>query len=302
MGRAVAVALLFVSTAIWGLSFVFQKGAMEHMGPLTFAGARYLIGATLVLPLGLLEYRRAVAAGTVVTGRQWLRIGALCLAFFLGAWLQQAGLGSTTVTNGGFISALYVIFTPIAAYVLFRAKPHPVVLVGAPLAMLGIYLLTGARLDHFVTGDLQILLCAVCWGVQVAVLGRLVVETRMPVFLSTIAFLATGVLSSAGAAVIEAPQLDAVLAGWVPILYAAIGSTAIAFTLQAVAQRHVPPSNTAIIMSSEAVFAGLFGAWLLQERLPAPGYAGAGLILLAIVMVELVPRLAVRRARVEPAE
>lgn len=295
MHRSVAVGLLLICTAIWGLAFVFQKSAMQHMQPLTFAGARYLLGACLVLPLAIWEYRRVTATGLRITQGQWVRIAILSLAFFLGVWLQQIALLTTSVTNGGFITSLYVIFTPIVTFIIARTRPHPIIYFGAPLALFGIYLLTGARLDQLALGDLQLFLCAICWGVQVSMLGELVRETRMPVFVSTINFYATAILSLAGAFLVETPNLTGISAGWLPILYSGIGSTAIAFTLQAIGQRYVPPANTAIIMSSEALFAALFGAWLLNERLPPIGYAGAAIIFVAIVVVEFVPALRGRR-------
>jgi drug/metabolite transporter (DMT)-like permease len=291
MHRSVAVGLLLICTAIWGLAFVFQKNAMQHMEPLTFAGARYLLGACLVLPLAIWEYQRVTASGLIITRNQWIRIAVLSLAFFLGVWLQQVALLTTSVTNGGFITSLYVIFTPVVAFLISRTRPHPIIYVGAPLALFGIYLLTGARLDQLALGDLQLFLCAICWGVQVAMLGDLVRETRMPIFVSTINFFATALLSLAGAFVVETPNVEGIAGAWIPIVYSGVGSTAIAFTLQAISQRHVPPANTAIIMSSEALFAAVFGAWLLSERLPLVGYAGAAIIFVAIVLVEIVPAL-----------
>ena len=123
MTRPVAVGLLLLCTALWGLAFVFQKGAMDHMEPLTFAGVRYVLGAFLVLPLAIWEYRRRVAEGIVITPGQWQRIAWLSVAFFLGVWLQQVALLTTSVTNGGFITSLYVIFTPIGWIRRWREDP-----------------------------------------------------------------------------------------------------------------------------------------------------------------------------------
>jgi drug/metabolite transporter (DMT)-like permease len=295
MSRPIAVLLLVICTALWGFAFVFQKGAMDHMEPLTFAGVRYVLGAFLVLPLAIVEYRRQTAKGVVISRGQWIRIGVLSLAFFLGVWLQQAALVTTTVTNGGFITSLYVIFTPIVTYLTIRVKPHPIVYLGAPLALIGIYMLTGARLDHFTIGDTQLLLCAICWGVQVSMLGALVKETGMPVFVSTINFFATAILSLIGAFALETPEIGGMIDGWIPILYSGVCSTAIAFTFQAIGQQYVPPANAAIILSAESLFAALGGALILHERLPPIGYAGAAVIFIAIVTVELVPALRGRR-------
>ena len=295
MNRPIAVALLVLCTALWGLALVFQKGAMQHMQPLTFAGVRYVLGSLLVLPLAIWEFRRRTAAGIVITREQWVRIGILSVAFFLGVWLQQVALLTTSVTNGGFITSLYVIFTPVVTYLTLRTRPHPVVYIGAPLALFGIYLLTGARFDGFTPGDVQLLLCAVCWGVQVSMLGALVRETGMPIFVSTVNFLATALLASGLAFVFETPSVSGMIDGWIPILYSGVCSTAIAFTLQAIGQQYVPPANAAIILSAESLFAALGGAVLLGERLPPVGYIGAAVIFATIVLVELVPALSGRR-------
>ena len=291
MNRPIAVGLLVLCTALWGLAFVFQKGAMDHMQPLTFAGVRYWLGAFLVLPLAIWEYRRRTAAGVVITAGQWVRIGVLSLAFFLGVWLQQAALVTTSVTNGGFITALYVIFTPLVTYVMLRTRPHPIIYLGAPMALVGIYLLTGARLDAFTIGDVQLLACALCWGIQVSMLGALVRETEMPIFVSTINFFATAFLATVLAFGVETPSVGGMLDGWIPILYSGVCSTAIAFTLQAIGQQYVPPANAAIVLSAESLFAALGGAVLLGERLPPLGYLGAAVILVTIIVVELVPAL-----------
>src|SRR5690606_29351504 len=159
----------------------------------------------------------------------------------------------------------------------------------------GIYLLTGADLRSFVIGDLQLLLCAVCWGIQVAMLGELVRQTGMPIFVSTINFWATAILALGGAFVLETPTWSGIAGGGMAIGYSGGCSTAIAFSLQAIGQRYVPPANAAIVLSSEALFAAAFGAWLLHERLPPLGYLGAAIIFVAIVTVELVPALRKRR-------
>src|SRR5690606_32752245 len=135
MSRSVATLLLLICTMFWGFAFVAQKSAMDSMGPLSFAGVRYLIGGLLVLPLGIMEFRRR---GIAITRTHWLFILAMSTVFFLGSWLQQAGLGTTTATNGGFLTGLYVFFVPLLGYVLFRTQPHPIILVGVPMALIGI--------------------------------------------------------------------------------------------------------------------------------------------------------------------
>jgi len=288
LNRRSATLLLLLATLLWGLAFVAQKNAMAHMGPLTFIGARYLLGGLAVLPLALHEYRRRARP---LKRRQWGWIGFLSLNFLLGSWAQQAGLQFTTITNGGFLTGLYVIFVPLILLVVFRTRPHPVVWLCAPMALAGIYFLNGGTLDAFNNGDALVVLSALFWALHVLLLGFLSRETGLPVFLSAMSFLIAGLVAGAGSLAAEGPQLSALSAGWIEIAYAGLISTAVAFTLQAVGQVHVPPANAAIILSGEALFAALGGAALLGERLPPIGYLGAGLIFAAMVIVETIPLL-----------
>lgn len=295
MSRPLAVLLLLIATAIWGLAFVAQKAAMEHMGPLTFSGTRFLLGGIALLPFAIIELRRKAVVPSQITPRLWLQIAVLCVAFLLGSVLQQYGLAHTSVTNAGFLTALYVLFVPLIAFVFFRIRPHPIIYLGVPLALVGIFYLNGGRLESFNIGDLLMVVSAMFWGGHVFMLGLLSRQTGLPVALSAITCLGVGIVCIAFAYGLEAPDLSGIAAGWVQILYVGLMSTALAFTLQAIGQQHVPSSNAAIILSAESLFAALGGALLLGERLPLIGYAGAALIFVAIIVVETVPAMLQRR-------
>lgn len=296
MSRPVAVLLLLLATAIWGFAFVAQKSAMAHMGALTFAGARFLIGGIALLPFAALELGRKRAHLARITARLWLLIGVLCVVFLGASLIQQYGIIHTSVTNSGFLTALYVLFVPLIAWLAIRVRPHPVIYLGAPLALIGIFYLNGGRLESFNVGDALVVVSALFWGGHVFMVGLLSRETGLPVSLSAASFLAVGIACIGAAFVFETPDLAAVAAGWLELLYVGIMSTAVAYTLQAIAQQHVPASNAAIVLSAESLFAALGGALLLGERLTAIGYAGAALIFCAIIVVEAVPALQQRRA------
>lgn len=289
MPRPLASLLLLLTALIWGLAFVAQKRAMEAMGPLTFNALRYLIGGVLVLPVGLAERRRA---GGGPARKHWPMLLGLGFVFFMGAWLQQAGLGITTATNGGFLTALYVLFTPLIGLIALGYRPHPVVWAAIPAALIGIFLLNGGQLDRMNAGDALVLVSAVFWALQVAMLGPVVRATGLPVFVSAVGFLFVGLVSLAFMPFFETVDPGAILAGWPEIAYAGVLATGLAFSLQAIGQRYVPPPNAAIVLSGESLFAALGGALFLGERLPLPGYVGALMIFAAIVAVEAVPALA----------
>lgn len=300
MSRPVAALVLLMITMFWGLAFVAQKFAMGAIGPLTFTGARYLLGGLVILPLALWEYRRKPAAPghPRITARQWRFVLLLSAVFFCGSYLQQVGLTVTTVTNGGFLTGLYVLFVPLIAFIAIRQKPHPVIFLGVPLALVGLYFLNGGGLDGFNAGDWLVIASAVFWGGHVLLLGHFARETGLPIFISAVSFLFAGAVAMLLAFAFEVPRLDTMAQVWVPILYSGLISTALAFTLQAIAQQYVPPANAAIVLSAESLFAALGGALVLGERLPPIGYAGAGLMFCAIVLVEALP--AWRHARQPP--
>ncbi len=292
LNRTNASFLLVGATILWGFAFVAQKNAMNFMAPFTFIGARYLLGGLAILPFAIREYNRRKAP---LTPRTWALIAFLSANFLIGSWLQQTGLLITTVTNGGFLTGFYVFFVPLILLFVFRTKPHFIIWICAPMALLGLFFLNGATLDQINSGDLIIIVSAIFWALHVLLVGLVAKETGLPIFVSCVSFLSAGALSEVASFIFEEPTFSAISAGWIEIVYAGIFSTAIAFTLQAIAQVHVPPANAAIILSGEALFAALGGAIIMGDRLPAIGYLGAAIIFSAIVLVETVPVLVARR-------
>lgn len=293
MTRIQANLLLLTSGAIWGMGFVAQSTAMASIGPWQFIGLRFAIATLVMLPLSLREARRAEAALTAADWRGFILTG---LFFFAGMGAQQLGLLTTSVTNSGFLTGLYVVFTPFLAIALFRQWPHPVIWPAAALAMTGIWYLSGGRLDGLTPGDWLTVLCALLWAMQVTLTGRFVASSGRPVSLAVTQFALTAVLALALSLATEAWSPASILVAAPEILYAGIFSGGIAFTIQAVAQRHTTAPQAAIFLSSEAVFAALFGALFLGERLGMQGYLGCALMLAAMLAVEVVPALKARRA------
>lgn len=300
MNRATANGLLLITGAIWGIGFVAQSTAMEAIGPVFFTGLRFLTAAAAVAPLALWEARRAHGAGRpALSPAQWRNFSLLGAILFASLAAQQIGLLTTTVTNSGFLTGTYVVLVPIIAVVLLREFPHPVVWPAAAMTLAGILLLAGGRLDQLTEGDLWTLACAVLWAFHVIALGRFVRGAPRPFTLAFTQFLVCGLIGVALAPVFEPVSLGMAAAAAPEIAFAGIVSGGIAFTIQAVAQRHTSAPQAAIFMSTEAPFAALFGALLLAERIPAVGLLGCVLIFVAILAVELVPML--RRAPVASA-
>src|SRR4051812_16169277 len=111
MSRIKADLLLLLVALVWGAAFVAQKDSYANIGPYTFVAARFFISMVLVLPLAVREYRRTRPQKEFAGNKR--DISLLCGAFCAGVILQQAGIGSTSVTNAGFLTGLYVIFVPV---------------------------------------------------------------------------------------------------------------------------------------------------------------------------------------------
>ena len=174
----------------------------------------------------------------------------------------------------------------VLASAFFRKRPVWIVWPSSAIALLGVWLLNGAQIEAFVVGDWMVLASAFFFALHVTLIGLVVSRTRRPILMSAIqyAFLAICGLSVAGVA--EGFTLDDILRNLGPIAYAGIVSGGVAYTLQAIAQQHSPPSDAAIILSGEALFAALAGYLILEEMLDPLGVVGCVLIMCAILAVE----------------
>ncbi len=283
MTRLRADLLLVASAAVWGLAFVYQKTAMDHVGPLTFIACRGLVAAAALWPLAAMEAKRTAPGDRALLWRISTYAG---IAFLVAAVLQQTGIVTASVTNSGFLTALYVVFVPFIAWAWHRKAPGAVVWPAVVLSFTGTWLLGGGSLSGLGTGDLLVAASAVFWAAHVVILG---VSGRLarPVTLTALQFLFVGGLALAAAIVLERPSLAGVTAVWKEIAFVGLLSSALTFTLLAVALRHTPPSEAAVLVSLETVFAALAGALLLGDRLPLIGWIGAGMIFTATLVVQL---------------
>jgi drug/metabolite transporter (DMT)-like permease len=295
-------ALMLLAAVLWGAAFVAQRAAMRHMGPMTFNGVRFALGALALLPvIAFFRRRRAVRQtdGSTPVGSLRLHIVggvAAGLVLLLAATLQQAGIVYTTAGKAGFITGLYMPLVPILGLFLGQRTSFAT-WTGATLAVVGLYFLSITGPMQINRGDGLVMLCAVVWAVQVLLIGILAPKTD-PLLLGLVQFSVVAVGSLIGAGWAETITMDALRAGAVPIAYGGLVSVGIAFTLQLVGQRTSPPAHAALLLSLETVFAGLTGYWILGERFGGRELAGAALMLVGMLLSQL-PRLAVRERAVD---
>ena len=294
MTRLRADLLLLVAAALWGIAFYFQKEAMAHVGVFTFIAARCALAVLALSPLALIEHGRASSPlqPAAIRTAAW---GAL--AFLLAAGLQQEAITTATVTNTGFLTALYVVFTPLVAWVVTRRAPAPLVWPAIALSFLGIWLLGGGTLGGLSPGDQLAALCAVFWAVHVVVTG-LASRFDRPFGYTCLQFAFVALAAGLVAAAFETPTLAGLKNAAADILYVGLVATALTFTILVIALRHTTAAEAMVLLAAESLFSAAAGAAFLGERLSLVSWTGAGLIVAAVLLVQVAARF---KTRASPA-
>jgi drug/metabolite transporter (DMT)-like permease len=290
-----ADALLMLTAIIWGAAFVAQRLGMEHIGPFTFNGIRFALGALALQPLiwrmQATRAREGGAGGQGLDSARLVRYGLLAgCVLFAGAALQQVGIVYTTAGKAGFITGLYVVMVPLFGLFL-RQRAGAGTWLGALAAAVGLYLLSVNEDFTIAYGDVLELIGAVFWAGHVLLIGRLSpgMDATDAVKLASAQFAVCSLLSLGVAVATEPMVLAGISAAAVPILYGGLMSVGVAYTLQVVAQRDANPAHAAIILSMEAVFAAVAGYFVLGEVLAVRALIGCALMLGGMLVSQLRP-------------
>ena len=301
-----------------------QRSGMQYVGPFAYNGIRFFLASLSLLPLIAWRNSRAnEKKNGAGNGRAYKKtllfssfLAGTCL--FFGVTLQQIGIMFTTAGNAGFITGLYVVFTPIFGIFLGR-KTGKATWVGAALTLTGLYFLSSSgRGDSINPGDIVVAIGAVFWASHVLLIDRLVQKTD-PIALSSGQFAFVSLYALAAAFLAEPflsrwlgtqefSILSSGFTGWksfpallggladgtvpcslvsnalIPILYGGLASVGIGYTLQVVAQQDAPPAHATIILCLEGCFAALGGILFLHEPMRARILLGFSLMLAGMLI------------------
>lgn len=272
-----ALLALVAVTAVWGVTFVQVKDAVELYPLFGFLALRFAI-ASIVLAVPAANRLRSL-------GRSgWVAGSALGLLLALGYALQTAGLERTTVSSAGFITGLYVVFTPLLALLLFRTRVGGAVWIGVALAVVGLTMLSGVGAGDPL-GDLLVLLGSAAYSVQIVLMERFAPRYDPVAFTQAelLAAFAGFAVVAVGLGQVEVPHGWTV---WGALLVTGIFASALAFLVQTWAQQRTSATRTALAFALEPVWAGIFGFWLAGDRLGAIGWGGCAVIMAGIVVAE----------------
>jgi len=277
---ALAMAGLVAVTAIWGSTFFLIKDLVARMAVADFLAVRFAVAALVMLLLFQRPLRR-------LSRREWGQGVLLGVIYGIGQLLQTAGLAHTSASISGFVTGMYVVFTPLLGTLLLRQRLPPVTWLAVLLAVGGLALLAlhGLSIGY---GVWITLVSALLYGLHIVGLG-LWSRPGSAFALSTVQVLVIAVVCLC-ATLPQGPSLPPDRAAWLAVSYMALAAGAGAMLMQTWAQAHLSATRAAIVMTLEPVFAAGFAVGFGGEALGWRMLVGGALVLAAMYLVELAPR------------
>jgi drug/metabolite transporter (DMT)-like permease len=276
--------LLLAVTAVWGWTFTVVKDAVSGYGVVAFLALRFAVGSCFVGAFAC----RGMSRRTLLAGAP---IGVVLAVAYL---FQTFGLRHTSATNCGLITGLFAVFAPIINRLVFGVRTPPVFWAAVGVSLLGLALLTGIDSAAFRVGDLLTLACAACFGLHIALLDRHAKHYDAAA-LTWVQLTTATVVFYLGWPLVD-PWVWPNRAVWFALLITGVVATAVGFGVQTLVQQRLSAVRTAVIIVMEPLFAAIFGYLLAGDRLTPVQQCGAGLMVAALFLAEVLPAWAKRRA------
>ena len=262
----------------WGAAFVLMKDAIEKQPYMDFLAVRFSLAAVAMFVLRP-KISSRFEKGDIKIG---LALGVI-LAF--GYITQTIGLELTTAATSGFLTGLYVIFTPVLAWLIYRNKVSKKLALAALLSAIGLAVFSGAATSlEFQIGQLWLVACAILYGLHILLLGKF--GHGRNAYRFAMVQIGAVALVCWGFALTDGYQPPPTSVVWVAIIFTAVLSTAAAFWIQTWAQTLMDASRAALIMTSEVVFTALIAIAAGQEPVTVAVTVGGTLMLGAMLIVE----------------
>lgn len=272
--------LLVLVTGLWGGSYYLSDLVLAEMPPFALCAFRFLLAFAL-LGIALLPRLRGASRSTLLYA---IPAGLSLTLTYIGA---TVGLLYTSISNAGFICSLPAVTTPLLSFLVYRKRPDRRMLLSLVLCAVGLALLTLGNDFRPAVGDLICLLCALGYAINLLVVEHAVGQPEVDALqLGVFQQLITGITMLLLSLLFETPCLPQTATGWGSALFLSIFCTGIAFAITAVQQKHTSAVHVGLIFTLEPLFSAIVAFFLAGERLTARGYAGAGLMMLALVTME----------------
>ena len=284
---------LIIAALFWGSTFVAQEIGMNHVRPFTFLASRSLLGFLFLFILApiidIFKKKNNSYEKPTKTQKKSLLIGGLCcgIALTISSGLQQFGMVDGDSGKAGFITAMYILLVPIWG-IFMKKKVTPVIWGCVLLGVIGLYFLCmkpGAGFSLH-PSDIFLILCAISFSVHIVIVDYFSPKVD-GVRLSCIQFFVVFVLSTFLAIIFDKPSFNSIMNAILPICYAGIMSSGIAFTLQIIGQKYTEPTVASLLMSLESVFAVITGIIILHQIPSHRELIGCVIMFIAIIISQL---------------
>lgn len=280
-------AALVAVAVVWGWAFLAVADAIARYPMYAFLAWRFALASVAFVAF----YPKVLKRISPASLKMGLLAGVVLSAGYI---LQTWGLDGatrTTPARAAFITGLYVVITPLLQAVLLRKRPRTSTIVGAIIALGGLWLLSGIGSSggSWVLGDTLVVLCAVAFSVHIIVLGS-TGEHHDTSVLTLVQLATVAVVCSVISAVKEhalVPTDPSVIGA---ILLCGVLASAVAFAVQTWAQRRLPPSRVALILVTETAWGGIFG-WSAAGVWPVREVAGAAAMFAGLIISEALAAL-----------
>lgn len=290
---------LILAAIVWGMGLVSQQAGMDYLGPLSFTAVRCTLGGISMIPLVMFlsksKAKKQSQAEQMETQEEASQKGLIKASFFCAIpllsliLLQQYGLLHTSVGKAGFITALYILITPVSGKFLLHKPVARNTWVGVGIALVGMYFLCLTEgIDGINIGDVIMIFAAIASAAHMHIVDHFVAK-HDPVKLSCYQFIMVGLLCVIPALLLEGDVFtwEYIKLSAIPILYAGLASCAVGYTFQIIGQKYTEPNTASLLLSMETVFALLTGWIILGEVLAVREYIGCAIMFIAIIIAQL---------------
>ena len=288
-----AAILLFITSFLWGLAFVFQRIGMETIGPNTFNAMRFLLGGIFLIPIFFIMNRNKMKSKESIFKTNSFKEGikgGVIIGFILlfAAMAQQSSLLFTSVGKAGFISVLYIVIVPIIHF-LMGDKISKKLAFCILLSIVGLYFLTMKGSFYISYGDLLVLMSAIIYSLHIMAIHKYS-KLGDGLVITITQFLIAGIISLIWAIFSEKPSLENILLSYRAIIYTGIFSCGIGYTFQVIGQKNLDPTIASLIMSLESVFAAIAAYFILGQMMSVKEILGCIFVLIATIVAQLPER------------
>jgi drug/metabolite transporter (DMT)-like permease len=276
---------MFFAVFIWGSTFSIVKKAIEEISIPYFLFLRFFFASISLIPFVIIENKKK----TKYKNNKTIVTGVLAgLVLFLCYILQTEGIKTTSATTAGFLTSLYVVFTPILLFFTKKENANYLEWISVSIAVLGVYLINKIDGSGMNLGNVLIILSALFYSLHILIISS-IRSTKLPVLftfmqLSSVCFLTLvlALFSSSISLILTPPKTVFVAA-----LFSGLVSTSLCYFIQTWSLRYLTVIQSSLIFSLEPVFASLAGKFLLNEPFSKWIVIGGGLILFSIILTQI---------------